>query len=128
VRLNGSTVDVAVSGSPLDIVQLYPPLPQQPPARSSELEALLMTIQRAQVWVGVCVMDFSPSSLYTPHPLWWPQLADALLGAALTRNVSVRLLVSRWQHTSGVMLQYLRSLQLAANNTPLHIKVRQALP
>lgn len=128
VRLNGSTVDVAVSGSPLDIVHLYPPLPQQPPARSSELEALLMTIRRAQMWVGVCVMDFSPSSLYTPPPLWWPQLADALLGAALTRNVSVRLLVSRWQHTSGVMLQYLRSLQLAASNTPLHIKVRQALP
>ena len=67
--------------------------------------------------ICVSVMDFGPVGLYSRQnagppvgdegvipndtPVWWPSLFDALLSAVLTRKVYVRLLVSKWAHTSG---------------------------
>ena len=48
-------------------------------------------------------------------PVWWPALFDALLSAALTRKVYVRLLVSKWAHTSGLIEPLLIALQKAAD-------------
>ena len=42
-------------------------------------------------------------------------LFDALLSAALTRKVYVRLLVSKWAHTSGLIEPLLSALQKAAD-------------
>ena len=36
-------------------------------------------------------------------PVWWPSLFDALLSAALTRKVYVRLLVSKSARASGLI-------------------------
>jgi phospholipase D3/4 len=51
----------------------------------------------------------------TDTPVWWPSLVDALLSAVLTRKVYVRLLVSKWAHTSALIEPFLRSLQQAAD-------------
>ena len=69
-------------------------------------------------------MDFGPVGLYgrksagapiadeccipNDTPVWWSSLFDALLSAALTRKVYVRLLVSKWAHTSGLIEPFLR--------------------
>jgi phospholipase D3/4 len=75
-------------------------------------------------------MDFGPIGLYSRRspgetsatgmipndtPVWWPSLFDVLLSAALTRKVYVRLLVSKWAHTSGLIEPLLVALQKAAD-------------
>ena len=73
--------------------------------------------------ICVSVMDFGPVGLYgrarrrpagrrpwrhpERHAGWWPSLFDALLSAVLTRKVYVRLLVSKWAHTSGLIAPFL---------------------
>ena len=47
--------------------------------------------------------------------MWWSSLFDSLLSAVLTRKVYVRLLVSKWAHTSGLIEPFLRALQEAAD-------------
>src|SRR5258708_18255110 len=76
-------------------------------------------------------MDFAPVSLFgrksagpplgnegvipNDTPVWWPSLFDALLSAVLTRKVYVRLLVSKWAHTSGLIAPFFVALQKAAD-------------
>jgi hypothetical protein len=76
-------------------------------------------------------MDFAPVGLYErqgtgatlgsegaiPYdtPVWWSSLFDALLSAVLTRKVYVRLLVSKWAHTSSLIAPFLVALQKAAD-------------
>lgn len=102
--------------------------------RTYDGDALVYTIDDAQRSVCVSVMDFAPVGLYgrkdpgpvkvdgevvpalpTDTPVWWPALFSALLQAVLTRKVHVRLLVSKWAHTSGLVEPYLRALQQAAD-------------
>jgi phospholipase D3/4 len=90
-------------------------------------DALVHTIDDAERSVCISVMDFAPISLYSRKPdaafatqlsttpVWWPALTDALLHAALTRRVWVRLLVSKWAHTSALIEPLLRALQLNAD-------------
>lgn len=99
------------------------------PGRSFDGDGLVYTIQDAAKSVCVSVMDFGPVSLYsrasvanpgpgalpTDTPVWWPSLFDAVLSAVLTRKVYVRLLVSKWAHTSALIEPFLRTLQLAAD-------------
>jgi phospholipase D3/4 len=97
------------------------------PARTRDQDGLVYTIEDAQRSVCVCVMDFAPISLFPPTPrrvgeveepadtpVWWPSLIDAVLSAAVTRKIWVRLLVSKWAHSSLSIEPFLRSLQLAA--------------
>jgi phospholipase D3/4 len=64
----------------------------------------------------VPVGDAAPTqSIPNDTPVWWPSVYSALLSAALTRKVYVRLLVSKWAHTSGLIEPYLRALQQAAD-------------
>ncbi len=99
--------------------------------RSWDEEGLVYTIDDARKSVCVSVMDFAPVSLFgrqsagTPleeagvipnnTPVWWSSLFDALLSAVLTRKVYVRLLVSKWAHTSGLIEPFLSALQKAAD-------------
>ena len=50
-------------------------------------------------------MDFLPASGYEGGrggaPAWWPTLVDAILSVAYAKPVAVRLLVSKWAHTSS---------------------------
>ena len=99
--------------------------------RTWDGDGLVHTINDARKSVCVSVMDFAPTSLYgranrgspgghdgstpTNTPVWWPSLTDAILSAVLTRKVYVRLLVSKWAHTSGLIEPMLRALQAAAD-------------
>ena len=99
--------------------------------RTRDAEGLVDTIRDARKSVCVSVMDFAPVGLYTRQsagppvgeegvipnntPVWWPSLFDALLQAVLTRKIYVRMLVSKWAHTSGLIEPYLRALQGAAD-------------
>jgi phospholipase D3/4 len=98
--------------------------------RSWDGDGLVHTIDDARRSICVSVMDFGPIGLYSRRspgapiatgtspddtPVWWPRLFDALLSAALTRKVYVRLLVSKWAHTSGLIEPLLVALQKAAD-------------
>jgi phospholipase D3/4 len=99
--------------------------------RTWDQEGLVRTIEDARKSICVSVMDFAPVGLYErqraaatlgtegviPYdtPVWWGSLCDALLSAVLTRKVYVRLLVSKWAHTSGLIAPFLVALQKAAD-------------
>jgi phospholipase D3/4 len=99
--------------------------------RTFDDDALCETILDARRSVCLSVMDFAPVSLYrrtgdaeldkrqdpapVDAPVWWPALVDALLHAVLTRRAWVRLLISKWAHTSHVIEPFLRALQHAAD-------------
>ncbi len=102
------------------------------PGRSYDGAGLVHTIRDARRSVCVSVMDFAPVGLYrrdskgpsplaggaevpTDTPVWWPSLVDALLSAVLTRKVHVRLLISKWAHTSALIEPFLHSLEQAAS-------------
>jgi phospholipase D3/4 len=101
------------------------------PGRTWDQEGLVYIIDDARESVCVSVMDFAPIGIYSRQsagaplgdegvipnntPVWWPSLFDALLVATLTRKVYVRLLVSKWAHTSGMIEPFLRAVQSAAD-------------
>lgn len=117
VDFDGQSAGVFLTGCPAEVCA---------PGRSFDGDGLVYTIQDATRSVCVSVMDFGPVSLYsraanpadtlpTDTPVWWPSLFDAVLSAALTRKVYVRLLVSKWAHTSDLIEPFLRALQMAAD-------------
>lgn len=84
-------------------------------SRAFDKDALVYTIRSAKSFVSLSVMDFSPFSMYTPGPLHWPALTDALLAGVYGKpGLQVRLLISQWQHTSPQMLEALATLQQQA--------------
>jgi phospholipase D3/4 len=121
--LNGEGGGVFLAGCPPEV---------RGPGRSYDGAGLVYTIQDARRSVCVSVMDFAPVSLFgrtgdgispiaggllvpTDTPVWWPSLTDAILSAVLTRKVYVRLLVSKWAHSSPLIAPLLCSLQQAAD-------------
>jgi phospholipase D3/4 len=121
LTLNGEDGGLFVTGSPCEV---------RDRGRTWDGDGLVHTIDDARRSICVSVMDFGPISLYGRRspgettatgivpddtPVWWPSLFDALLSAALTRNVYVRLLVSKWAHTSGLIEPLLVALQKAAD-------------
>ncbi|HEX3149589.1 MAG TPA: phospholipase D-like domain-containing protein [Gemmataceae bacterium] len=119
-ELNGKAAGMYLSGCPMELLG---------EGRTFDGEALVSTINDARKSVSISVMDFGPISIYgraqdSPEhptslfpvntPVWWPDLFDAVLKAVLTRKVYVRLLVSKWAHTSPLIEPFLRALQQAA--------------
>jgi phospholipase D3/4 len=122
LALNGEQCGIFLSGCPQEVLGN---------GRTWDGEALVHTIDDAQKSVCISVMDFAPAGLYsrpsagppvgaegvipTDTPVWWPLLTDALLSAVLTRKAYVRLLVSKWAHTSALIEPMLRALQSTAD-------------
>lgn len=122
LALSGEQCGVFLSGCPQEVLGK---------GRTWDGEGLVHTIDDAQKSVCISVMDFAPTGLYsrpiagppiddegiipTDTPVWWPLLANALLSAVLTRKLYVRLLVSKWAHTSALIEPMLRALQSAAD-------------
>ena len=103
---NGSAVSEAfVSASPGGALTL---------GRTPDLDALLLTIRSAERRLALSVMDFLPASGYSGGhgngPVWWPTLVDAILAVAYAKPVHVRILVSRWAHTSSAQGPAMRRL------------------
>jgi len=122
LELNGEPGGAFLTGCPDEVIGS---------GRTSDCAGLVDTIRDARKSVCVSVMDFAPVGLYTRQsagpavgedgdvpnntPVWWPSLFDALLQGVLTRKIYVRMLVSKWAHTSGLIEPYLRALQSAAD-------------
>jgi phospholipase D3/4 len=120
--LNGENCGVFLSGCPQEVLGK---------GRTWDGEGLVHTIDDAQKSVCISVMDFAPAGLYSrpsagppvgdegvipsDTPVWWPLLTNALLSAVLTRKLYVRLIVSKWAHTSALIEPMLRALQSAAD-------------
>ena len=75
--------------------------------RTFDQAALIDTVRSATTNLSLSVMDFLPASSYTgghgSGPLYWPELVNAVLAVAYSKPVRVRVLVSRWAHTSKMM-------------------------
>ena len=117
VTLDGQAAGIFLTGCPHEVCG---------PGRTFDDDGLVYTIEDAAKSVSVSVMDFGPIGLYsrTPDPddtipddtpVWWPKLFDAILYSVLTRKAYVRMLVSKWAHTSAFIEPFLRALQLAAD-------------
>jgi len=82
--------------------------------RTFDEQALVDTIRSAEHNLSLSVMDFLPASEYEGghggRPVHWPALADALLAVAYAKPVRVRVLVSRWAHTSALIAPAMRQL------------------
>jgi phospholipase D3/4 len=120
--LNGERGGVFVTGCPDEVRGC---------GRTWDGEGLVHTIDDARKSICVSVMDFGPIGVYSRRragppmgdhgaipddtPVWWPALFNAMLSAALTRKANVRLLVSKWAHTSALIEPLLFALQKAAD-------------
>ncbi len=122
VNLNGQPAEVFITGCPKELCA---------PQRTYDGDGLVQTILAAEKSVCISVMDFAPVSLYRGEydpvthkctingkpatAAWWPTLIDALLRAVITNAVQVRLLISKWEHTSPEIDPFLRALRETAN-------------
>ena len=116
LELNGKQCGVFLSGCPQEVLGN---------ARTWDGEGLVHTIDDAQKSVCISVMDFARPNegppigaegrIPTDTPVWWPLLTNPLLSAVLTHKLYVRLLVSKWAHTSPLIEPMLRALQSAAD-------------
>ncbi|POM69528.1 PhosphoLipase D, Pi-sPLD-like-1 [Phytophthora palmivora] len=78
-------------------------------SRAFDEDALVYTIRSAKSFVSLSVMDFVPFSMYTPGPLHWPALTDALLagvyskpGLQCTGRLEIKIFrVPGWQNTTS---------------------------
>jgi phospholipase D3/4 len=127
----GSPLDLTLDGEDGGVFLTGCPHEVRGPGRTWDQEGLVHTLDDARKTISVSVMDFGPVGLYgrasagppvgdhgvipNDTPVWWPSLFDALLSAVLTRKVYVRLLVSKWAHTSGLIAPFLGALQKAAD-------------
>jgi phospholipase D3/4 len=122
VELGGEQGSLFLTGCPLEVLDC---------GRTWDQEGLVRTIDDARRSICMSVMDFAPVGLYGRQsagpplgdegvipkdtPVWWSGLFDALLSAVLTRKVYVRLLVSKWAHTSALIAPFLTALQKVAD-------------
>lgn len=87
------------------------PPPLTATGRTHDLDAILHTINSALQFVHIAVMDYFPLTLFGPRLQYWPAIDNALRTAAVERGVSVKLLISMWEHSDPSENNYLASLQ-----------------
>jgi len=79
--------------------------------RTSDLDAIINVIMNAEKFIHISVMDYFPITLYTPKIKYWPHIDNALRTAALEHKVSIKLLISWWNHSRSSEDYFLRSLE-----------------
>ncbi|KAL0100165.1 hypothetical protein PUN28_019537 [Cardiocondyla obscurior] len=94
------------------------PPPFSPKGRSSDLDAIVHCIAKAEKFIYISVMDYFPLTIYTPQIKYWPTIDNALRAAAIERNVNVRLLISWWKHSRSSESYFLKSLQDLTHSYP----------
>jgi phospholipase D3/4 len=105
-----------LAGNSTAYISAAPPEFRGDGGRAADDAGIVAVINDARATVDLSVMDYHASSMYVdPDPYYWPRFNDAVLQAAYTRGVSVRLLVSWWSHSKCDMLTQLRALQLSAD-------------
>lgn len=79
--------------------------------RTDDLTGLLHTIHTAETSICLSVMNFIPAGWLDEQMFHWPALTDALLHAAISRGVHVRLLISQWPYTFPATWPFLQALR-----------------
>ncbi|KAK0411595.1 hypothetical protein QR680_005735 [Steinernema hermaphroditum] len=102
-------LNVSLDGAASHVYLSSSPQPFNPKGRENDVDAIVASIQKAQRFVKVAVMDYVPATLYMTRNRYWPALDDALK-AATFRGVHVRLLIGNWTHSRKDEFEYLRSL------------------
>uniref|UniRef100_A0A7S1KUC7 PLD phosphodiesterase domain-containing protein n=1 Tax=Percolomonas cosmopolitus TaxID=63605 RepID=A0A7S1KUC7_9EUKA len=93
------------------------------PGRTYDLDALVGTIENADEFVYISVMDYLPFAYYgSPHG-WWGEIDNAVRDA-FARGANVKMLISKWDHSPEIQVNALRSLvsfgQEFCNRTEYH--------
>ncbi|XP_019871035.1 5'-3' exonuclease PLD3 isoform X2 [Aethina tumida] len=102
------------------------PPPFNPTGRTNDIAALVNVIEKAEKFVYVAVMDYFPQMLYTPKKKFWPVIDDALKAAAIDHHISVKMLISQWNHSRPSEEYYLRSIASISGLYPrVSIEVRR---
>ncbi|XP_037920584.1 5'-3' exonuclease PLD3-like isoform X2 [Hermetia illucens] len=102
------------------------PPPMSPRGRTQDEEAIVKTILRAEKFVHISVMDYFPLMIYSPKLQYWPLIDDALRKAAIEHKVSIKLLISWWNHSRPAEDHFLHSLQsLSGSYKGVDIQVRR---
>ncbi|XP_053678684.1 5'-3' exonuclease PLD3-like [Anopheles nili] len=86
-----------------------------PEGRTDDLFAIMDVIAKANRFIHISVMDYFPLTLYTRVTQYWPFIDDALRKAAIERKVSLRLLISLWDHSRPSEEYFLHSLEALSN-------------
>ncbi|CAM5155009.1 unnamed protein product [Natator depressus] len=117
LQLNGSSAELYLSSSPPALCSM---------GRTPDLTAIVSTIQDAQAFVYISVMDYVPQCTFCQPKRFWPVIDDALRAAACNRHVKVRLLISCWQHSDQSMFLFLESLSILSREPlgcPIEVKL-----
>lgn len=92
--------------------------------RVPDEDALVYAIRDATTSASLSVMDFLPASDYEGGhggaPLYWPVLIDAMIAAVYAKPLTMRLLVSHWEHTSKSQVAAMRRLADAQASCALY--------
>lgn len=84
--------------------------------RVDDIDAILNVIQNAEKFIHISVMDYFPLTIYTPKLRYWPVIDNALRVAAVENRVSIKLLVSWWNHSSPSEDFFLRSIEALSDS------------
>ncbi|OXA58455.1 5'-3' exonuclease PLD3 [Folsomia candida] len=119
-------MDISFNGEKYSSYLSSAPSQFNPKGRTFDLDAIQDVITNATKFIDIAVMDYSPSLLYSHPPKFWPIIDNALRSAAIDRGVSVRLLISQWDHTRNSTYKFLKSLQ-DINNVYQNVDVQVKL-
>lgn len=102
--LNGVFSSVYLASSPPNF---------SPKHREHDLSAIKDVMSSAEKFIHISVMDYGPELRYIPRQnrSFWPDLDNHIRKVAFEKNVQIRLLISKWDHTKEDSLGYLKSLQ-----------------
>jgi phospholipase D3/4 len=123
IQWNNSQAQVFIAAAPLEATVER--------SRTFDEDALVYTIQSAQEYVYLSVMDFTPFSMYaldivsSKFSIWWSTLQDVILTAVFAKpNLQIRLLISHWAHTNKEMIS---SLEILKKQSKLCKKLHPAI-
>lgn len=116
IKLNETNSTIYLASSPAELCAKN---------RLPDVDAILDVIDKAVKFIYVAVMDYSPTTLYTRDPMYWPVIDDRLRAAAMERNVKIRILGSYWNQTKPSMPYFLNSLSaLNSSYTSISLEVK----
>lgn len=83
--------------------------------RADDMTTIINAMRNASKYIYVEVMDFTPALVFSSPRSYWGDFFDTLLNAVINRNVDVRLLIAKWDHTSASNTAFLSSLSSLSN-------------
>ncbi|QEJ79294.1 phospholipase-D-like protein [Goatpox virus] len=90
---------------------------------TDDLYSLLSAIKNAEKFIYISVMNYIPVIYQNNKTLFWPDVDIELRKAAIDKRISIKLLVSFWDHTPLIMKGFLKSLK-DINYKNINIEVR----